>query len=242
MNRRALLATSIVALTAACVTSPMRRTQVMVIATLHGAHARTPTYAYDILYARIRSFAPTAMGVEIRPEDLHPPAPYLANYYPTEMIELGAEYGDRSVGLDWLGPTIEGRPIPDGYFQTMDVKVLERALDADTAMADPTLEALQHQQSALIPNATPSSLNDGRYDALNRQYYAGLAAHLHGTRYQPISDFYAARDAHIDANAVALIRANAGGRVAIVIGADHRSAMIDALHAAFGRGIDLVPV
>jgi hypothetical protein len=242
MNRRTLLAALMGALAVGCATSPGRRTQVMVIATLHGAHARTPTYSYDILYARIRAFAPTAIGVEIRPEDLHPAAAYLRDYYPREMIELGAEYGDRSVGLDWLGPAIEGRPIPEGYFQTMDVKVLERALDADTSMADPALDAIQHQQSALIPSATPSSLNDGRYDALNRQYYAGLAAHLRGTRYQPISDFYAARDAHIDANAVALVRANPGGRVAIVIGADHRSAMIDALRAAFAGAIDLVPV
>lgn len=242
MNRRALLSASIAAFAAACVTSPSRRTQVMVIATLHGAHSRTPTYTYDILYARIRSFAPTAIGVEMRAEDLHPPARYLASYYPTEMIELGALYGESARGLDWLGPTIEGHPIPEGYFQHLNVKILERELDADTAMADPALDALQGQQRALILGATPTSLNDGRYDALNRRYYAGLAAHLHGTRYQPISDFYAARDAHIDANAIALIRANPGGRVAIVVGADHRSAMIDALHAAFGEGIDLVPV
>jgi hypothetical protein len=209
---------------------------------MHGAHQRSTNYRYEDVYARIAAFAPVALGVELRQEDLSPPAPYLASYYPTEMIELGRRYASIARGIDWLGPTIEGRPIPDGYFNNLEVKRLERALDTDASMVDPELESLQTKKAAIIPVATASTLNDGRYDALNRQYYRGLAAHIRGTRYQPVSDFYAARDAHIDVNAIALIRANRGGRVAIVVGADHRSAMIDAILAAFGNHIDLIPV
>ena len=100
----------------------------------------------------------------------------------------------------------------------------------------------ERQKSAIIAEATVSSFNDGRYDALNRRYYRGLATHLLGTRYQLISDFYAARDAHIASNAISLIRAHPGGRVAIVVGADHRSAVLDAITRTPGTHVDVVEV
>jgi hypothetical protein len=240
MLRRELLLAA--ASLAACATTPAPRTQVMVIATVHRLHERIPTYSYDILYQRIRDFAPTAIGVEIRPEDIREPRDYRQRYYPHEMVELSEEYAVIATGIDWLGPTIEGQLIPDGYFQSMEIKVLERELENDPTARSEALDALNAQKQPLIRTATPQSLNDGRYDAINREYYRVLRELRTRTRYQPLTDFYAARDAHLDANAVALIRANPGGRVAIVIGADHRSFMIDALTTAFGAEIELVPV
>jgi hypothetical protein len=243
MHRRELLLGMLVTALGACTSrTGFQPTKVLVLATMHGAHERSINYRYEDVYARIAAFGPTALAVELRQEDLSPPAPYLASYYPAEMIELARRYASIARGIDWLGSTIEGRPIPDGYFANVDVKRLERALDADASMVDPKLDSLQSQRAAIIPEATASALNDGRYDVLNRHYYRALAAHLHGTKYQPISDFYAARDAHIAANAIALIRADRGGRVALVVGADHRSAVIDAIKPAFGIHINLIPV
>ncbi|MGE0597737.1 MAG: hypothetical protein AB7P07_15375 [Hyphomonadaceae bacterium] len=217
-------------------------THVMVIATIHGAHRNSTTYSYDHLYERVRAFAPTAIGVEIRPEDLSPPAAYLASYYPREMIALSQEYAAIAAGLDWLGPTIEGQPIPDGYFPSTGIPQLSAELEADAAFDNAELDALSAQKAALVPDATASSLNDGRYDAINRDYYRRFAALVQGSRYQPLADFYAARDAHIVANALALIRANPGGRVALVVGADHRSAVVDAIAAELAGTATLEPV
>jgi hypothetical protein len=214
----------------------------MVIATVHRLHERIPTYSYDMLYERIRAFAPTAIGVEIRPEDIREPVDYRRRYYPREMVDLSEEYAPIAAGIDWLGPAIEGQLIPDGYFQTMEIKSLERELENDPDAVSPELEALNAQKQPLIRTATPASLNDGRYDVINREYYRVLREHHRGTRYQLLPDFYAARDAHIDANGVSLVRAKPGGRVALVIGADHRAFLIDALTAAFEDQIELVPV
>ncbi|MBS1199439.1 MAG: hypothetical protein H6R27_117 [Proteobacteria bacterium] len=243
MNRRRflqLLSASGLSACAAPAAGPV--TQVMVIASMHSVHQNSVTFTYDDLYERIRAFNPTAVGVEIREEDLIPPAPYLATSYPREMVELARRYAPIVHGIDWLGPAIEGRPIPSGYFERLDVKRLERELDADAEFSDPELDALQRQKSGLLTGATAASLNDGRYDTLNRTYYRRLAERLRGTRYQLVSDFYSARDRHIADNVINLINANPGGRVAIVVGADHRSAVIDAIKATFRHRVRLVPV
>lgn len=238
MNRRLFLnLTAALALSSCAAGRADALTRVMVIATMHRAHQDSSTYSYDDLYRRIEQFAPTAIGVEIRQEDLSPPAAYLSSYYPAEMIELARCYAPIARGIDWLGPAIEGQPIPEGYFQQLEVKGLERALAADAAFDDPQLDRLQVQRQELLTDATAASLNDGRYDALNRLYYQRLADRLRGTRYQAMSDFYAMRDARIAANAIGLISANSAGRVAIVVGADHRSAVIDAIEAAMQRAV-----
>jgi hypothetical protein len=214
----------------------------MVIASMHGAHRNSDSYTYEDLYERLRAFNPTAIGVEIRAEDLGRPAPYLTSYYPQEMIEIARRYASIAHGMDWLGPAIEGRPIPAGYFEQLELKRLERELATDEEFANPELDSLESQKSDLLTDATAASLNDGRYDALNRAYYRQLKEQLHRTRYQPIVDFYSARDLKIANNVLSLINANLGGRVAIVVGADHRSAVVDAIDADFGQRVRLETV
>lgn len=148
------------------------------------------------------------------------------------MIELACRYGPIVRGIDWLGAAIEGQPIPPGYFKDLDVKLLERALADDPSFDHPELRQLHLQKRELLTVATAATANDVQYDALNRTYYRRLAEHLQGTPYQLISDFYQMRDAHIAANAVQLVKSNPGGRVVIVVGADHRSAVIDEIEAS----------
>ncbi|GAM98191.1 hypothetical protein U91I_01823 [alpha proteobacterium U9-1i] len=234
------------ALLSACATPPPPPTRVLVIAVLHGAHRMNPNYTYDHLYARIRAFAPTAVGVEVRQEDLERSQAYVAANYPQEMGALAVEYDAIVSGIDWLGEDLVGREVPAGYWANEnEIKRLERALAADPndpTKNDPELETIGAAQMPLVRTGSASEMNDGRYDALTRRRYARLGELLRGTPYQPMTDFYAARDAHIDANAVALIRANPGGRVALVVGADHRFALIDAIAAAFGPAVEFEPV
>jgi hypothetical protein len=239
--RNSLLLTAAFGLTGAAKAAPP--VEVMVVASMHGLHRTSGTYPYDDLYAVVRDFHPDLVGVELRPEDLHADAAYLANNYPTEMIELSRDWGPRAFGFDWLGDDLAGRPIPDGYWaEQSPVKRLERALDADPLSKDARLAALAAQEQALLAAATAATLNDGRYDRLNNAYYAAFKASVARSPYAPIADFYAARDRHIDANIVAAIRANPGKRVVVVTGADHRSFVVAALKKAFGRSLRLAPV
>jgi hypothetical protein len=89
---------------------------------------------------------------------------------------------------------------------------------------------------------TPASLNDGRYDRLNDDYYAIFGKTVAGSRFEPIAKFYAERDRRIDRNLAAEIRARRGKRFVIAVGADHRSFVIRSLHRTLGSSIRIVPL
>ncbi|WP_296720677.1 hypothetical protein [Erythrobacter sp.] len=221
---------------------------VMVIATLHSAHADNPRYSYDDLYTIVRAFAPDAVGVEIRDEDMHRDANYLAANYPLEMRELARDYGSGATGLDWLGHDLEGRAIPVDYWREQsEIKRLQRDLSKRPDLRSPQVEAAQRQQQQIIQSATAASLNDGRYDKATREYYHALSVELRDTPLAPLSAFYAERDRQIARNASRVIkslldRKSPETRVVFVVGADHRAFLIDALVRDFGNKITLVPV
>lgn len=222
--------------------------KVMVIATLHSAHADNPRYSYDELYTIVRAFAPDAVGVEIRDEDMHRDADYLAANYPLEMRELVRDYGSVAVGLDWLGHDLEGRAIPVDYWRDQsEIKRLQRDLSKRPDLSSPQVEAARKRQQQIIRSATAASLNDGRYDKATREYYHALSVELRDTPFAPLSAFYAERDRQIARNAAQVIRAQPDRespeiRVVFVVGADHRAFLIDALVRDFGNKITLVPV
>lgn len=222
--------------------------KVMVIATLHSAHANNPRYSYDDLYTIVRAFAPDAIGVEIRDEDIHRDADYLAANYPLEMRELAREYGMIAVGLDWLGHDLEGRAIPADYWRDQsEIKRLQHDLGSRPDLSSPLVEAARKRQQQIIQSATAASLNDGRYDKATREYYHALSVELRDTPFAPLSAFYAERDRQIARNASRVIKSLLDGkspetRVVFVVGADHRAFLIDAMIRDFGDKITLVPV
>lgn len=63
-----------------------------------------------------------------------------------------------------------------------------------------------------------------------------------GTKYQPLIDFYDARDRHIDAAILSTIKAHPGARIVVLTGADHRSTLIRFLQANAGAGVKLMAV
>lgn len=219
------------AVTAAEAKMPWSRVKpatVVVIPSLHKRHQTNPNYGYDRLYRIVRAFRPDRVGVEIRPEDMAAAPGYLTDWYPEEMVTLKNEYGDRAFGFDWFGDDVAGQAVPVDWRTTGAIKVLEReSSDATELKADERqayaakLAALQSQQETLLSKATPRSLADGRYDALCRDYYDTLRAYLAGTRFEAMSGFYTARDAHLAANIGAFVKAHPGERIAVVTGADH---------------------
>lgn len=222
--------------------------KVMVIASLHSRHDHNPLYSYDDLYDRIRAFAPSVIGVEIRPEDIGSDGSYLARNYPLEMRVLAEKYADRVKGIDWLGSDLAGRPVPANYWRDQsEIKKLSQALSNETDYSDPAMDAAQKRQLDIIATATPASLNDGRYDDASRDYYAQFARLVAGTRYEKLTSFYAERDRKIAANAADVVAqelesGKAARRIVFVVGADHHGLVVEELNRRFGPSIELVPV
>ncbi len=217
--------------------------QVLVIASLHGLHAKTPTYTYDDLYKIVRDFHPDFIGVEMRQEDLPRGEDYQRRNYPKEMVDLAHEFAPNAYGFDWLGDDIAGAAVPDDWWKVNSpIKKLERALDADTKYQDAQLDAIQAQQLAILKDATPASLNDGRYDRAAEAYYKRLAEVLNGSPYEALPKFYAERDGRIAGNIVALTAAHPGARLVFVLGADHHGPAVKRIKEKLGDRAVLVPV
>lgn len=211
----------------------LRPATVMVVASLHSLHLSDRNYGYDRLYRVIRDFRPDWVGVEIRPEDMTADTAYLGGWYPREMRELKDDYPGRVFGFDWFGDDLNGRPIPADWRTASAVKTMERDMDSAPELQTPAkqaikarLDAIQAKQQALLANATPRGLNDGRYDALCVDYYDTLRQYTAGTRFEALSRFYTARDAHLAAGVVAFVKAHPGQRIAIVTGADHHGPVV----------------
>jgi len=226
--------------------SPARATgpaDVMVVATMHGMHAKSQHYSYDTLYALLKTVNPDYVGVEIRAEDMARDRAYLAKNYPAEMIEAAQQWGPRAFGFDWLGDDVAGAPVPADWWKVRSpIKQLERALDTDPAFKSERMDAIQTAEMAILPSATPASLNDGRYDKLSDEYYALFDKLMKGSKYQMLADFYRERDRHIDMNIAAAIKAHPGARFVILTGGDHRSALVRYLKATLGDDVRLVAV
>ncbi len=222
--------------------------RLMVVATMHGAHADNPRYSYDDLYALVDRFEPDLVAVEIRAEDMARGDAYLSRNYPLEMRQLAARHAGHAAGIDWLGEELEGRPVPPDYWREQsEIKRLERQLAQETELKSPAMDAAGARQLAILESATAATLNDGGYDRASADYYAAFARMVDGTAYQRLSDFYAERDRRIADNAGRLVaemlsRDRQPGRAVFVVGADHRGPLAAALKRRFGNAIELVPV
>jgi len=151
-------------------------TTILAIASLHGLHKDNPTFSYNRLFEVVDKFEPDFVGVEIRQEDIGADEAYLSRNYPYEMVELSKRYEGRCFGFDWLGDDIAGKPIPENYWKEISAyKKLERQLGEDPDFQDtPLLEELFNQQMDIATTATPSSLVDGRYGEVTKQYYQAV--------------------------------------------------------------------
>jgi hypothetical protein len=220
-------------------------TEIVLISSMHGYHRDHPTYDFETLYQLVRSYSPDYVGVEIRPEDIRAPDAYLRRNYPTEMIALLREYQDNSFAFDWLGDSIAGKPIPAEYWQNLEVKKLSRRLDRDQALLKnkpSRLEEISLEQSEILKNASPTSLNDGRYGQLCREADQLEALWLKGTDFNKIIEFDRLRDQNIGKNIIEFMSGKPGSRIVIVLGADHRTFALENIKRQFGDSVKVLSV
>lgn len=203
-----------------------KKSEVLIISTIHGAHNTNPSYSYDSLFVFIEKYNPDVIAVEIRKEDIDSSISYLKSNYPYEMYECIKKYPSKDVlGFDWLGDDIQGKAIPDNYWKDISaIKKLQHKLNKDSTLLQKlsVLDIIKVEKNKLALNASLPELNDGRYDLINHIYYEQLKALLQDTEYITLSDFYKKRDEHIANNILEIIKHNHGKRMIFLIGADHR--------------------
>lgn len=209
----------------------------MILGTLHGLHKDNTAYSYDDIFLIIDKYKPDIIGVEIRNEDILQHTEYLEKYYPYEMIEVKCRYENdcKIYGFDWLGDTIKDRLIPDKYFETLDVKVLEKQFNSiDGYVKEKNLiEIIDNIRVPLIINRTAEECNNGKYDLLVEVLYAQIEVMFKNTPFENMSNFYRERDKQIDKNIIDIIKNNIGQRIIILTGIDHRAFAIKAIREYF---------
>lgn len=226
-----------------------KKTQVLILGTLHGYHKKNPNYTYEHIFQIISEFNPDIIGVEIRPEDMDQPREYLEKYYPYEMIEPIFRYKDEKEvkGFDWYTKDVEGVKFTidtaKEYFEKLPSKVLfsEFQKDKSYELVRDMLDVCNNRRMEVITaNPTPAEMNDSRYDIACAIYYNQLEIAVKNTKYEVISTNFQDRDKHIDENICNIVENNNGKKLIFLLGADHRVFAIKALKERFNDKINLI--
>jgi len=242
--RKVLLA-SIILLLFSLTSNAIEKTELVIISAMHGAHNNHPTFDYKTLYNLVDSFEPDFVGIEIRQEDIKSDPEYLKNNYPKEMVELSLNYKSNVFGFDWLGESIEGMQIPNGYWSDLKIKKLSKAMNKDNGFLNKEpkeLSKLRRLQSIIIKQATPSSLNNGEYGRICREIDKLQGAWYKGSQYFEIIEFDKKRDTRIGHSIIQFIEQHQGSRIVLVMGADHRTFAIENIDNHFGNRVKILSI
>lgn len=220
-------------------------TEVVIIAAMHGFHQDHPSYDYNTLYALVSSYKPDYVGVEIRDYDLGASSSYLQSNYPKEMIKLANLYKANVFGFDWLGDSIQGKPIPNNYWKNLKYKKLSRQISSDEPFLKKKperLNSIEQEEYNLLDKATPLSLHDGRLGHLIRDKASLWKKWTKGSAYEEIVKFDNLRDQNIGKNINTFISENAGSRIVLVMGGAHRTYAIENIKNKFKGSVVILPV
>lgn len=162
------------------------------------------------------------------------------------MIEAADRFSESTqvIGFDWYEKSMEGKLIPEGYFETFQPKILAKDYHEDDRYEreKEVLNINLRMRIDLVKGSTPAEVNDGKYDLATKIYYAQLEYLLKDTEYEGIMTSYRERDKHISQNIIDTIESNRGKKLAFIMGCDHRVAAVEAVKKEFGDSVKLVPV
>ena len=208
---------------------------------LHGMHKTNLFYTYDSVKTIVERTGADVIAVEIRPEDMGRDSHYLKKNYPYEMWMMPHWFAQKTVaGFDWLGEDIEGKPIPEAYWQQgSQAKRLQSLLAKDSVYtAKLTSCNLYTAERMKILSALPLKGILTSNDAiLTKEYYNCLEQHLRGSDYEYLSSFYTQRNFKMMQNLDALFEKHTGKTIAILTGADHYPYLLDHLKK---RGVTIM--
>lgn len=205
--------------------------QTYLIPTIHSLHKSNRNYSYDSLRTVIKRLNPEVIAVEIRAIDLTSDSLYLASNYPLEMRAMKNWFPKAAIaGIDWLGPELEGRPIPPNYWREQsEIKKLEVAKSQDPLYAQNALKCtgIQQKRVAGLRSATLRQIVTGQDTPLTKAFYKCQDEVFAGSAHMKVLDFYRERDRKILENINKVIAENKGKRIVILLGADHFAMLRD---------------
>lgn len=201
------------------------QTTVYLIPVLHGMHKTNVRYNYDSIRATIQRINPDVIAVEIRKEDIVSDTAYLKQNYPYEMWMMRYWFPTATIeGFDWLGTELEGKPIPNRYWQDHSrIKALQKLLSLDTVYSKKLAgcQLYADQRSAILNTSSLKALLLSNDAILIKEYYDCLTQQLRGSDYEELTAFYDARNQQMMQRLKDIIALHAGKRIVIITGDDH---------------------
>lgn len=224
----------------------MEKTEIIILGTIHSFHQSNTNFSYDDVFQWIDFFKPNILGLEIREEDFYESKEYLKKYYPYEMIEAKFLFENHTYvcGFDYYDQDVQGRLIPNGYFENSNRKKLEKLFQEDPSFLKTRelLEIIDQSRLSLITSKTAIEINQGTYDELSKIYYKQLECMLRDSPYQDLSAYYSNRDHHICQNILNIIQEHQGKRIMFIMGVDHRVFAIEAINQRFKKHVVYLPI
>ena len=214
---------------------------VLVVGTIHGFHKTNTNYPYGAISTLLQRWAPDAIGVEVRPEDVERPSSELRRFYPEEMANIKDLFPHtRIFGFDWFGDEWAGQILPGDAFEmagtsVRKIKLLEKDMGVDPRFkaVNRVLDGLQKRQAVAASTFSMAGMNGNKYADISNAYYTYLNKATAGTKYQEMTDFYQIRDKHLADNIAAVLKKLEGKKVAVLTGADHRDKVVHLLRQKF---------
>lgn len=208
------------------------KNEVYFIPTLHGSHQINRNYSYDSLKAVIVRLNPDIIAVEIRPEDLNQDSLYLSKSYPYEMVNAKYWFPNKKiVGFDWYGEDVEGKLIPDNYWENNPMKKLQQQLSKDSLYKEKLdiCNSRWKERANIFRTYSLKQLLESEDEIIVNDYYNCLNIQFKGTPYEPIFNFFKERDQHIIYNIRNILKQNKNARIVILTGDDHYQMLKDSI-------------
>jgi hypothetical protein len=225
-----------------------KTTELLILPTIHGGHAKNINYSFTHVMRIIGNFRPDIIAVEIRPEDIDQDTVYLKRFYQPEMIMARRGFpGVRKAGIDFLGSDMVGKRLPpdfnrDTVGEMGRFRLSNQKLMKDSAMVKERiargLVKLKAKQTELMGRLSANELLDGTYNKITAEYTALQTDVLKNTPYQYYDTFNIMRDQKIADNIKDLALQNPGQRIVVLTGANHLNRAVNTLKSE--KGVHLV--
>jgi len=209
------------------------QTKVILIPTIHSLHKSNAQYNYDSLKRFVERLNPDVIAVEIRDIDLNADTNYLKRNYPYEMWMMRYWFTGKIIeGFDWLGEELEGKPVPERYWQEQSqIKRLEKELDEDSNYGKKLQNCIGYTKERLkiLSKYTLTGILASKDDSLIRSYYDCMEQQLSGSRYQQLPRFYDKRNKKMETRLHSIIQKHQNKVIVILTGDDHYPYLLDYL-------------
>jgi pheromone shutdown protein TraB len=216
-----------------------KKTELLVLPTIHGGHAKNVKYSFNHVTKIIENFKPDIIAVEIRPEDMDQDTVYLKKFYQPEMIMARIGFpGVQKAGIDFMGSEMDGKNLPANFSRDTigemgRFRITNQRLMKDTAIVKAriakglvTLKALQGE---MMGKLSANEMLNGSYDKVTDAYTKAQTEVLANTPYQYYDTFAIKRDQRIADNIKALALKNPGERIIVLSGANHHTRIVNTL-------------